>query len=73
MAPAAEGGEEDQGSHGGQEAEGREAEGLLREDQNGSQPVSPGKVSCLFGKIKYFRNCMKEAKKEVPVPYGTSF
>ena len=24
-------------------------------------------------KIKYFRNCMKEAKKEVPVPYGTSF
>ncbi len=42
MAPAAEGGEEDQGAHGGQEEEGGEAAGLLWEDQNGSQPVSPG-------------------------------
>ncbi len=36
VAPAAEGGEEDQGAHGGQEEEGGEAAGLLWENQNGS-------------------------------------
>jgi hypothetical protein len=45
VAPAEEGGEEDQGPHGGQEEESGEKAELLRTNQNGPKPVSAGTVS----------------------------
>jgi len=42
VAPAAEGGEEDQGTHGGQEEESGEEAQLLRTNKDGSKPVLAG-------------------------------
>ncbi len=48
VAPAEEGGEEDQGPHGGQEEESGEKAQLLRTNQNGPKPVSAGTVPYLY-------------------------